>query len=87
MAVTRLAFSLWLMTVTWIGEVVGLGFRPVGGGGVVSFMWVCSVGLCYIFGMGFDRVCYGWVLMVWVYHGSGSGSGFAAVGFFFVCLL
>ena len=34
--------------------------------------------------MGF---CYGWVLMVWVYHGSGSGSGFAAVGFFFVCLL
>ena len=43
---------LWLTTVTWIGVVVGLGFRPVGGSGMVSFMWVCSVGLCWIFGMG-----------------------------------
>ena len=39
--------SLWLMAATWINAVVGLGFRPMGGGGVVSFMWVCSVGLCW----------------------------------------
>ena len=26
---------------------MGLGFRPMGGSGMVSFMWVCSVGLCW----------------------------------------
>ena len=38
--------------------------------------------------MGFDGVCYGWVLMVWVCHGSGFttlGLGFACYGFGF-CL-
>ena len=70
------------MTATaWIGAVVGLGFRPVGGSSVVSFMWVCSVGLCWIFGMGFDGVYYGLVPMGWVHGGRGGlrWGGFSVV--------
>ena len=32
--------------------------------------WDC-VGLCWIFGMGFDRVYFGWVPMGWVHGGRG----------------
>ena len=44
----RLAFSLWLTATTWIGAVVGLGFRPVGGNGMVSFIWVWSEAFMWI---------------------------------------
>ena len=41
--------------------------------------------------MGFDGVCYGWVLMVWVCPGSGSGFAAASCGergcFFFLLVV
>ena len=81
-----LSLSLWLTIATWIDTIMGLGFRLVGGGGVVSFIgwWVAAVwclscefvqwdcvGLCWIFRIGFDGVYYGWVLMGWVHGGRG----------------